>query len=347
MAITQLKLPIWFIKLTRYEFWSAYFFYSPFVLYWLYLGWKAKDFGFFTKLNPSIPLGGCVGSDKIALLSRIHPHFLPKTVFKKRGFDIEELKVEIKEKGIEYPFFIKPNNGERGKSVEKIENEAALALYLAKSKDDIIIQEDIPGTNEIGVFVHRNPMSNEVVISSVTVKGFLCVLGNGKSTLLQLMEKNLRARMQLASLKLKFSERLNEVVPEYDTILLEPVGNHCRGTEFKNGAHLINNDLRTVFQKICTSMYDFDYGRFDLKFDTLEKLYKGEGIRILEVNGLGAEPSHIYDKNYSLFKAYRDVKTHLDIIYFIYQHKYKHTPSCITFSQFTNQIKSHIRLTSN
>lgn len=44
------------------------------------------------------------------------------------------------------------------------------------------------------------------------------------------------------------------------------------------------------------------YGRFDLRCESLEALFEGR-INVQELNGCGAEPTHIYDPDYSLLKA--------------------------------------------
>ena len=35
----------------------------------------------------------------------------------------------------------------------------------------------------------------------------------------------------------------------------------------------------------------------------------------MEINGVNAEPTHVYQPNYGLFKAYRDIFSHMKIIY--------------------------------
>jgi len=41
----------------------------------------------------------------------------------------------------------------------------------------------------------------------------------------------------------------------------------------------------------------------------------GEEFKIIEINGVNAEPTHIYDPNHTLAKAYRDIFFHMKIIY--------------------------------
>ena len=59
----------------------------------------------------------------------------------------------------------------------------------------------------------------------------------------------------------------------------------------------------------------FYYGRIDLKAKSLEDFQNGNFV-ILEINGANSEATHIYDPNFNLIKAYKEVIKHLN-----YQHK--------------------------
>lgn len=340
--MSQKRMPLWLIKLTRYEFWPVYVFYGPFIFYWLYLSVKARDLGFLFKINPSMRLGGAIGADKVNSLEQIDERYLPKTVFVDKGTSAQKIENLIEKYKFHYPVIIKPNNGERGKGVEKINSANEISQYLQSESRDLIVQEFIDSPQEIGVFYYKDPASAKGQITSVVIKRFLSVVGNGLLTLEQLMQNNLRARFRIEYLKAKYAQDLNRILEEGEVMFLEPVGNHCRGTEFLSGQHIINDKLIKVFDKITQKLEGFDYGRFDLKITNLDDLYKGEGIKILELNGVNAEPAHVYDKTYNLFKAYKDVKHQLDIIYSIYMVKYKNKKHTLTLAQIVYDIKAHL-----
>ena len=94
-----------------------------------------------------------------------------------------------------------------------------------------------------------------------------------------------------------------------------PFGNHCRGAAFYNGNHLIDSDLESTFDKISHGVEGIYFGRFDIKCQDIESLKQGVDFKILEINGVGAEPAHIYDPEYRLFQALRDIKMQWNIIY--------------------------------
>lgn len=340
-----MKTPLWLIKLTRYEYWPLYVFYAPFLFYWVYLSLRARDFGFLFRLNPGMQFGGAIGADKMTSLKSISEEYLPLTILVFDEMSFDELVDEIRRSGLDFPVIAKPNNGERGKGVEKISNRDELKNYWLSHKGELIIQEFVDSRNELGVLYYKDPKTGQGVISSVVSKGFLQVVGDGKSTLRQLINRNTRARFRRKYLYQKFIRILDQVLPQKQVLYLEPVGNHCRGTEFISSQELINDKLVHVFDKICESMPELDYGRFDIKIESIEALYEGKGIKIMELNGINAEPAHIYDRGMSLFKAYREVKKHFDIMYQIANHRRAtdHFNKASTVSDFLVGLRDHTK----
>ena len=103
-------------------------------------------------------------------------------------------------------------------------------------------------------------------------------------------------------------------MPKGETRILEPIGNHCRGTKFKNANYLINEQLHEVFNAIALPIEGFFYGRFDMKVRSVEDLYLGQHIKIMELNGVSSEPGHIYDPSSTLLQAYRDLTWHWKLV---------------------------------
>jgi hypothetical protein len=56
---------------------------------------------------------------------------------------------------------------------------------------------------------------------------------------------------------------------------------------------------------------------------SVEDLKQGKNFSILEYNGCGAEPNHIYDTGYTLMAAYKEILTHWKALYKISRHNYK------------------------
>ena len=82
--------------------------------------------------------------------------------------------------------------------------------------------------------------------------------------------------------------------------------------------HLINRELSETFDQISRRVDGFYFGRFDLRCASLEDLYQGR-VKILELNGCGAEPAHIYQPGFSFFEAVSVLLRHWQNIYVIAQ----------------------------
>ncbi len=129
------------------------------------------------------------------------------------------------------------------------------------------------------------------------------------------MRRNPRAALQHDRLRERYRADWGRVLPRGGQMELEPIGNHCRGTAFLDGTYLVNNRLRDVFDRISREVDGFYYGRYDLRCASLTNLYDGEGIRIVELNGVGAEPGHIYQPGFSLWEGYRVLFRHWTAMY--------------------------------
>lgn len=305
-----MRTPLFIAKFSRYEFWPWWLFYLPILPYWLYLAIKNKSLAYFTVANPGIELGGFYGESKTEILDLIDKKYLPKAVCVDNSIDFGYVLDQMMELGLIFPVIAKPDVGERGNQVTLIHTQQELILYNIKSKSKYIIQEYIDYTIELGVLYSRMPNRKKGKVSSITLKEFLSVIGDGESTIKELMQKSLRARFQIERLSIELGDKMNIVLKEGEVKLLEPIGNHCRGTKFIDNNFLINEKLNSVFDKICIPISGFYYGRFDLKVKSIEDLYEGENIRIMELNGASSEPGHIYDPSLTLNRAYKDLLSH-------------------------------------
>ena len=312
--MNKIQLPLWLIKLTHFEYWTWWMFYIPLLPYWLYQAARTRSLTFFTNADPCIDYGGFFGESKIDILKQIPSAFLPTYFFVKKESTLQEVLEMIEEKQLNFPIICKPNVGERGSQVEKINDKTALEKYLKNLQEDFIIQEFITFEIELGVLYYRLPEETKGQVSSVTRKEFLSVIGDGKSSIEALMQASTRARFQLETMRLRLGEKIKEVIPAGEKRLLEPIGNHCRGTKFLDNNFLINEKLNQVFDEIALPIEGFHYGRFDMKVKSIEDLYEGKNIKIMELNGVSSEPGHIYDPKNTVWKAYRDLAKHWKII---------------------------------
>ncbi|KPL14773.1 MAG: hypothetical protein AMS26_09510 [Bacteroides sp. SM23_62] len=329
-------------RIVRYEFWPFWLFYLPMYFYGLYLALRAGSFTYFTAANPGMKYGGAFDMLKFDILTRINPDYTPRGIRIPHDSSTYDLRALITAAGLDFPMVVKPDIGERGKGVELVVDLHGLQAYLAAQKGNIILQEYISYPMELGVLYYKYPDGSAEEVTSVVIRDFLKVRGDGKRTLRSLMKENIRVQLNRKYLHRKYQDRLDEIIPEGEEILLEPIGNHNRGTCFLDGNQLINDQMLSVFSGIASDIPGFDYGRFDIKVKDLEDLYRGKGISILELNGVNSEPAHIYDPDYRLLQAYRDITRHMKIIYRISRMNHKEGIPYASFSMFTVDLKNHL-----
>lgn len=302
-------------KWLKWEFWPFWFFYIPVYILYLWLGIKARCFGFFTAANPSMYLGGFSAYSKYGILKKISPEYLPATVLLKHS-NPEAVLARLTSENIQFPIILKPDLGERGFAVEKIDHPEGLKPYFEKGNiDELILQEYVSYPIELGVMYSRKASEPHGKITSVVMKEFLTITGDGIRTLQEIITADARATFYKDGLQELYKDQLSDLIPKGQALELVAIGNHCRGTTFLNANHLINDALHQVFDRISVPIKGYHFGRFDLRVPSLEDLYQGKNIKIMELNGAASEPAHIYDPNMPLMEAYRHLFAHWRRLY--------------------------------
>jgi hypothetical protein len=335
------RTPLFLVKLLNYEYWPFWLFFLPLVPYWIYLSIRAKSFTYFTAANPGIEHSGVYGESKIDILKKIDPKFIPKTLFFRSATSSITVIEALQKQRVDFPLIIKPNVGERGNEVAKISDSNHLTSYLSKNSTDFIIQEFVDFDIELGILYYRFPDSSKTGITSIVLKEFLSVTGDGSSTISELIEQNNRARFQVTSLKQKLGDTLADILPAGEKRNLEPIGNHCLGTKFLSGMNLLNERLVTVFDEISKDIDGFYFGRFDLKVKSIEDLYQGHNIRIMELNGVTSEPAHIYDPSYSIWKAWSETARNMKVMFWVSKANMKKGVKVTPFFEMLRLVRTH------
>lgn len=288
----------------------------PNLPYAFYLAAKAKHPAFFSAANPSIKSSGNGTESKFATLALIPNKFKPKSILHIAGEPIEKTLENLSNTNIEFPLIVKPDIGFRGLLVKKLNDKNELINYLKKYPLHTVIQEFIDYENECGIFYSRNPNEEKGKITSITLKKFLKVTGDGKTTLKELILKDKRAKLYSDILFEIHDENLYKVLNEGEIIKLSVIGNHSKGTQFLDGNHLISKKLVNTFDNLSKAIPGWFYGRIDLKYNTFKQLEEGVDFKVLEINGIIAEPTHIYDASTSsYFKALKAIRTHWKSLY--------------------------------
>lgn len=291
---------------------------APVVAIWLWFALRARHLFFFSATNPAIETGGVLGESKINILRRLPPQVVPTTLFVKSGTPREKILEQMQAANLKWPVIAKPNIGERGFLVSKLRSEEEIEKYLANNPPDFLIQPYLDEPTELAVMYHRLPASGMGQVTSICIKHNLSVTGDGRQSVRHLMGLQLRSRLQLQRFEKEQPELLNMVPSAGETIELEPIGNHCRGTKFLSGNHLIDENIHRVFNSLSSQMEGIYYGRFDLRCRSIDALRRGE-FKVMEFNGVAAEPAHIYDPRIPILEKYRILYRHWKIIFNIYK----------------------------
>ena len=98
---------------------------------------------------------------------------------------------------------------------------------------------------------------------------------------------------------------------------LVEIGTHCRGSLFLDGSHLVTPALAERMDQISKGVEGFTFGRYDVRVPSLEALQAGQDIQVIELNGVTAEATHIYDPQHSLWYAYRTLFSQWRILFAI------------------------------
>jgi len=285
-----------------FPFW---FFHVPIFPYYLYLSIRRRSLAFFTNTNPNIFTGGFVNSSKINAFKGIDSKWLPKQAFFTSNL-IDVVENELRHKCIEYPFILKPDKGERGFGVVKVNNREELLEKLHKVTDDFIIQEFIDFPLEFGILFYQNPKTNKGDISSICYKEMPFVIGNGVDELQELIFKKYNT-LDFENIN---NQNSKKVLDENDHFLLEYIAHRNRSCLFKDYNSIYSNQIIETFSLITSKMENFNFGRFDVKAKTIESLTTGNDLKILEVNGVNSLPIHIFDPIHSFYKCYKDLYAH-------------------------------------
>lgn len=298
---------LWIHKIRNWEYWPVYVVYTPTFILWIWFAIRFRSTTFYKHVNPAIKNGGLFGDSKWDIYQLIPTNLYPKTVRIEvnKTYNFQQL---ITNKEFHFPLIVKPDVGCRGVNVQRINSIAELMNYRQHLSTDFLIQETIEFPNEIGLFYCRLPNESKGCITGITIKKFLCVRGNDRESIRDLLNKNPRFALQINKLSNKID--LSEILSSGVQKCLVPFGNHNRGTEFLDGREMITKKLTETIDNILKKVDGFYYGRLDIRFRSFEELEQGLYFSIIEINGAKSEPTHIYDPKHSFWYGQHEILKH-------------------------------------
>lgn len=313
-------------KLTRWELWPFALIYAPLGPLWLWYAAKAKAFWWFSPANPTLTFAGFDGEGKREMYEQLPTELYPKTIYLQPSLPFDDVKRTVEENGFTYPFCVKPDVGLKGFLFRKVDDEEKLRLYHEKIPVAYLVQELIEAPLEVSVFYYRHPAKEKGVISGFIQKDMMHVFGNGVQTLRELIVQHPKAKYRLTEMYIKHEKMLDNVVPAGEKYILTHAANLNRGATFTNLKVQIDDRLQSLFDPLSRRCRWY-YGRYDIKCNSIEELKEGKFI-ILEFNGAGAEPNHVYNAGYSWPAALNVFAHHWRVLFQIarYNHQRKGIP---------------------
>lgn len=308
---------LWYV-LTQWEQWHYNVKYALLAPVWLWYSLRARSFYFFVPANPALTFGGFEGGPKREIYKLLPPETYPKTIYIEPAWAFEKVESAIARGGFVFPLAVKPNIGMMGLMFRKINSGKELSIYHDTIMVDYMVQELVWYPLEVSVFYYRFPYEKKGAITGFVRKEALEVTGDGTSTLEMLMTVFAgRPGYKAEEWEHKHKDRLQEVLPEGEVYKLSWVANLSRGARLVSLEGEKDEKLLDVFDKLSHATKHFYYGRYDIKCASVADLKEGKNVSILEFNGAGAEPHHMYGNGNNLWQAFIIISHHWRVLFTI------------------------------
>lgn len=299
-------------------------FYLPLVANWLRLGIGHRGLTLPTAANPNIFTGGMWGETKSSYLLDVgasQRRWIADFVLARRRGGADALDRDVAQAlrvmdgaGLAFPLVAKPDIGWHGHGVRIVEDRDALARYIAAFPEDatILLQRLVDYPAEAAVLYARLPGEPAGRVLSLTLRYFPHVIGDGRASLRELIRNDDRARWKSA-LHLGGDRShcglgaadLARVPAAGEVVRIALIGNQRAGALYRDGRRFITAALNARFDAISRSMTEFHYGRFDIRFQSIGALIRGEDFAVVEINGIGGEAIDVWDPRLPVGEVYR------------------------------------------
>ncbi|QOJ14235.1 MAG: VTT domain-containing protein [Planctomycetia bacterium] len=334
-------------RVRRHEFWPAWVFYLPLLPWIAWLAVRHRGLMTPTAANPGIARGGgIVGESKWEILSRLPAEWVvPGALLRSDGGAgrADELASIMDERGWSFPLILKPDVGQRGAGVRLVRDLDAAQRVLANAAVAMIAQVYHPGPHEAGIFYVRRPSAARGRVFSVTDKEFPEVAGDGERTLEALIRAHPRYRLQAKTYLARLGVRAGERPAVGERVRLAVAGNHCQGTLFRDGSHLVTPALENRIDSIAREFDGFFFGRFDVRYADADELRAGRGFAVIELNGVTSESTNLYDPSWPVWRAYAVLFAQWHELYAVGAENRRRGHSVSGLLEVLREVRAHYR----
>ena len=365
--------------LRYFEYWPTRIFYLPVYPLVLYWALRLRSLGFMSAVNPCMEYGGLLNYSKFRVLSLLPQEYLLRGCLVSCGQSDAQIAQALRGAGLGFPLIAKPDFGERGFGVQIVRSFLELQNYvegfrrlqnnLQKQNSrsaEIILQEYFAPAQEFAVLYSISPAQAERgemgEIRSICAKKPLCVEGDGKSSLGALVARCPRAANRYRLLRKMWGAQWQNIVPAGQSQQLTHIGAHGLGTDCHSIQHRNGPRLLRLFAQLSAhlnasaaakkpnpnlnsrsnSKPNFCFGRYDILAESWEELLQGR-FKVIELNGVNAEPLHIYHPKFSLWAAWKTLWRHWQRIGRLAEQMQKRGHKAISSLALLRAVRQHDR----
>lgn len=284
----------------------------PIVVQWLLLALRYQSLTLPTIANPAITAGGLVGEGKLEYFDGMGPIALASVapycaLPNHKRHTGAELRDAMNRTSLCFPVVAKPDLGLCGYGVRLIANRVELLDYLLAFPlgETVLLQQYLPQEGEAGIFYIRDPDADAGRIIGLALRYFPRVTGDGTHTIAELVAQDPRAQRLLMSPRHAPHYNANRVPALGEVVRLATIGSTRVGGLYRDGREHITPQLTRAVDAIAKDMPAFHFGRFDVRFDSLQELSAGRAFTIMEINGAGSEAIEAWDPDTGVLAGFR------------------------------------------
>ena len=270
--------------MVRWEFWPRWALNPPVVVWVLLLGLRHRCLSLFSAVNPSIPSGGFLGESKMDILRGLASagERIARTGFvafhESPDQRLRCLRAHMKELNLRLPVVLKPDAGHRGSAVKVIRTDKQLRTYIQHARFAFLVQEYVSGL-EFGVFYYRFPNQKSGRILSITEKRFPSVVGDGISTVEELILQDERAVCLAKAYIDQNRQHARRILDPGESLQLVELGTHWRGSIFLDGGWVLTPALEEAIDAVAQTFQGFYFGRFDIRVRSAADFQRGLALQ--------------------------------------------------------------------
>jgi membrane protein DedA with SNARE-associated domain len=301
------------------------------ILTWICCALRYRSLTLPMVVNPRLPNGGLWDesiSDYFLDAAASERHWIagftvvtrrsgPSTLFADLNRALESLQAAR----IDFPLVAKPDRGDRGRRVRRIADVAGLRDYLRDVPGGarLILQRLVPFANEATVLYARMPGEARGRILSILLRPGSRLLGEDQGFGLDRLSAQVRSRCkgrsgEVSNVPATAEHELDRAVP-----LVRALPAHHQGSDALrcDGRDLITPALEARIDAIARSISEFHYGRFDLRFASVDGFARGESFSITRIEGIRGAMSEARDPLLPLAATYRHLVDQQRILFLL------------------------------